>query len=115
MIALPCLQRPGVVAEADQLGQAGVLLEEIDVGDVVQVDDRAEVPGLDELLGGGVVGGEHDLLAGDADPLGEHQLGQRAAVGAEALFLQDLQDEGIGQRLDGEELLEALDALRRPP
>ena len=31
--------------------------------------------------------------------LAQHQLGQGGAVHAAALFLQDLQDDGVGQRL----------------
>ena len=40
--------------------------------------------------------------------LAQHQLGQGGAVHAAALFLQDLQDDGVGQGLDGEVLPEAL-------
>ena len=44
----------------------------------------------------------------DPGPLRQDDLGQRARVGAEALGREDLDDEGIGQGLDREELLEAV-------
>ena len=47
------------------------------------------------------------ISAGKAAHLAEHQLGQGRAVHAAALFLQDLQDDGVGQGLDGKILLEA--------
>ena len=102
------LEGAGVVAEADALGETGDLLEEGDVGDVVEVDVGAQLLGLHELLGRGVVGGEHDGVAGQTDALGEEQLGQGRAVGAEALLLQDAHEVGVGRGLDGEEVAETL-------
>ena len=64
--------------------------------------------GLLHVLHGGLVGREHDIAAGKAAHLAEHQLGQGRAVHAAALFLQNLQDDGVGQGLDGKILLEAL-------
>ena len=45
----------GVVAEGNNFGQAGVLLKIIDVGDVVEVDNRAEVQSFAKFFGGRVV------------------------------------------------------------
>ena len=39
-------ERARVVAEGEQLRKTGVLLQEIDMGDVVEVDDCARVPRL---------------------------------------------------------------------
>ena len=45
----------GIVAEAEALRQAGVLLEVVEVADVVEVDDGAELDGFLELIGGRIV------------------------------------------------------------
>ena len=78
------------------------------VRDVVEVDDRAELPRLPELLGGRVVRGEHYRLARVADLLGKHELGQRRAVAPEAELLKKLHEVRIRRRLDREVLAEAL-------
>ena len=49
----------GVVAEGEAGREARVLFEIFDVGDVVQVDDGAQLHRFLEFIGGGVVGGEH--------------------------------------------------------
>ena len=89
----------GVVAQADGLGNAAVLFQEINVRKVVQVDERAQLAGVDELLGGGGVGGEHDVLPADAQRVAEHQLGVAGAVHAAAVFVQQLENRGIGAGL----------------
>ena len=97
----------GIVAEAEALRQAGVLLEVVEVADVVEVDDGAELDGFLELIGGRIVRGEQDLLALDTGDVGEHELGEAAAVRARALLVENLQDARVRQRLDGELLAEA--------
>ena len=74
--------------------------------DVVEIDDRAEVARGAEFDVGGFVGGEHDAVAAQADRLAEAEFGKRGAVGAEAFGREDLEQEGIGRGLDGEELAE---------
>ena len=96
----------GIVAQADGLGHLALAdtLQELHVGGVVQVDVSAQIVGLLHVLDGGDVGGEHDVLAHGANGLGHHQLGVGGAVTAAALFLQDLQDVGVGGGLHGEVL-----------
>ena len=89
-------------------GFTGHPLQKLHHGGVVQIDVGAQLVGLLHILHGGLVGGEHDIAAGKAAGLAQHQLGQGGAVHAAALFLQDLQDDGVGQRLDGKILPEAL-------
>ena len=98
LLALAQLEHTaGIEAAGDLLGDvADGLLQEVDVGDVVQVDGSAQLGGHLELLGGGVVGGEHDLSSGEPAALGHHQLGEGGAVHAASLLLQNLQDLGIG-------------------
>ena len=73
--------------------------QEIDVGDVVQVDGGPQAGSQGELLRWGVVGGEHDLLPGEAAALGHEQFRQGGTVQAAALFPQDLQQNGVRRGL----------------
>ena len=97
--------RPGIVAEADQLGEFGDL---VDQADIVEIEDAAAVLGRKgEFLGAGIVRGEHDLLGLGPDLAGKNQLGDGAAVEAEAHLLHQAQNAAIGQGLNGEILAEA--------
>ena len=107
--ALPGLSQgehtAGIVAAADGLGhRADGLGQIVHQSQVVQVDDGAQLMGQLEFLGGRVVGGEHDVLAGDAAALGHGQLRQGGAVAAAALLLEKLQNGRGGGGLDGEVL-----------
>ena len=106
---VPAAQVAGVVAEGEDLRDATVPLDVGDVADVVHVDDRPELAGLDVLLRRRLVGGEHDLLPRDPRPLRHHQFRQRTAVGAAPFLVKEVEDMGIRARLDGEILLEPLD------
>ena len=97
-----------IVAAEDVLRHTGYPVEEVHHRGVVEVDISAQLVGLLHILHGGLVGGEHDVAAAEAAHLTEHQLGQGGAVHAAALFLQDLEDDGVGQSLDREILAEAL-------
>ena len=98
----------GIVAAGDPLGDiAQGVLQKVDVGDVIQIDGGAQLGGQGELLGGGVVGGEHDVAALEAAAVGHHQLSEGGAVHTAALLLQDLQDLGVGGGLHGEKLFVA--------
>jgi hypothetical protein len=94
------LERARVVAAGHQFGQAGGLLDEVDVADVVEVDHSALATGGGELLARGLVRGQHDFFALHAHHRGQDQLGNAGAIGAETLVGEDLEHEGIGQRLD---------------
>ena len=98
----------GVVAAEDVFRHTGHPLKELHHGGVVQIDVCAQLIGFLHILHRSLVGGEHDVAAGKAAGLAEHQLGQGRAVHAAALFLEDLQNNGVGQSLDRKVLLEAL-------
>lgn len=95
-----------VVAEADGLWQLVLAFDVFDVADVVEVEDGAEFDRVVIFCHWGVVRGEHDVFAGHADLLGEDELWQRAAVGAEAFFLEDLQQTWVWCGFDGEVFFE---------
>ena len=103
------LEEPArVEAAAHRFGDtAHGLLVEVDVGDVVEVDDGAELVGEHEVLGRGIVAREHDVVTGDTAGVGKHELAGARAVAAAALLVQDLEDEGVGRGLDGEVLVKA--------
>ena len=71
-------------------------LQKVDVRDVVQVDGGTQPVGQDELLGGGVVGGEHDLPALEPAAVGHHQLGEGGTVHPAALLVEELQNLRVG-------------------
>ena len=109
LFALAQLEGPaGVIAAEDLLRHPGHPLQKLHHGGVIQIDVSAQLVGLLYILHGGLVGGEHDLVAGKAAGLAEHQLGQGGAVHAAALLLEDLQDDRVRQCLDRKVLLEAL-------
>ena len=68
-------QLAGIVADRNDLGYSAATVQKLDMADVVKIDGGAERSGLDELVGGRVVRGEHDLLANDARSLRQDQLG----------------------------------------
>ena len=78
------------------------------MGQIIQIDVRAEVVGLLHILRRGVVGGKHDVAALEAACLAHEQLSIAGAVDAAALLLQDLQQVGVRRGLDGKVFLEAL-------
>ena len=78
------------------------------MGQVVQIDVRAEVVGFLHVLRGRVVGGKHNVAALEAAGLAHEQLSIAGAVNAAALLLQNLQQVGVGRGLDGKVFLEAL-------
>lgn len=97
-----------VEAAADGLGHARDLFKERNVGQVVQIDVRAEVVGFLHVLRRRVVGGKHDVAALEAAGLAHQQLSIAGAVDAAALLLQNLQQVGVGRGLDGEIFFKAL-------
>ena len=97
-----------VEAAAHGLGDgAGDLLEEIDVADVVEVDDRPQLAGEGEVRRGRIVAREHDVLAGGAHGLGDHELRVARAIAAAAVLAQDGDQRGVGVGLHGEVLAKA--------
>ena len=77
----------GIIAAEDRLrNMPDGFLQEIHVGQVVQVDIGAQPGGQLKLLRRGLVGGEHDLAAGKPAFLRHHQLGEGGTVHAAALL-----------------------------
>ena len=99
----------GIEAQAHRFRHAAVLRQRVHMGDVVQVDVRAQPPGEGELVPGHVVGAEHDVPALKSAGVGQHQLGGAGAVHPAALLLEDAQNGGGGQGLDRKVLAEILD------
>ena len=89
-----------IVAAADRLGEAGQLIEEFDVSDVIQIDDGIEGGGMGKLTERCIVGAEHDIAAEHTGGFGKHQFGRGGTVGTAAQAAQQLYDGQIGQRFD---------------
>ena len=109
------LQRTWVVAAAHDAvleiggsGSARRFKKPVPVGDIVEIDDRSEFPGLAEFLRRGVVGGEHDRLADVADLLRQDEFRHRRTVAAKIKLLQKLHEIRVGRGLDGEIFAEPL-------
>ena len=97
----------GIVAQADLFRDAAVFLKELYVGDVVEVDDRAQFARVYIILGGRHVGRKHDFLALEAHGFGQHQFRDGGAIHAAALAFEHGEYIGIRIGLDGEMLAEA--------
>lgn len=92
----------GVVAAGDGFGDGSDgVFQEIDVGEVVQVDGGPQAGGQLKLLRGRIIGGEHDIRPRKAAAVGQHELCEGGAVRTTALFPQELQNGGSGGGLDG--------------
>ena len=93
----------GIVAAADFLRHmADGPLQIVHQRQIVQVDDGAQPVRHLEFLRRGIIGGEHDVLTGDAAPLRDHQLRHGGTVAAAALLVQQLQQGRGGSGLHGE-------------
>ena len=109
LFALAQAESPaGIVATEDVLRHTGHTLKELHHSSVIQIDVCAQLIGFLHILHRSLVGREHDIAAGKAAGLAEHQLGQGRAVHTTALLLEDLQDDRVGQSLDRKILPEAL-------
>ena len=97
-----------VVAAAHGLGNARNAAQELDVRQVVEVDVRPQLIRLAHILRGRIVGGKHDLAAGEAAGFAHQQFGIARAVDAAAFLPQDLQDIRVGRGFYGEVFFEAL-------
>ena len=95
-----------IIAEADDFWQAGVFLEVFDVADIIEVDDGAELDGLLEFIGRRIIRRQENFFAFDTRDIRDDELGEAAAVGACAFFVQNLDNARIRQGLDGELLAE---------
>ena len=77
------------------------------MGSIVQIDVSAQIIGLLHILHRRNIGREHNVRTNRANGLGHQQLCVAGAVAAAALFLQNLQDVGVGSSLYGKVLPEA--------
>ena len=64
-------------------------LKELDMAYVVKVDDGAQLVGKLKVCRRRVVGREHDVMAGDAQRAGDHELGIARAIAAAAVFVEN--------------------------
>ena len=98
----------GIVAQAHGLRhflrRAG---QQVYMGSIVQIDIGPQFHSPAHILLRGHVGGEHDLVTGDAHSLGQQQLCIGGAVAAAAFLMEDLQNVGVGGGLHGKILLES--------
>ena len=95
----------GVKAAADRFGDTCHILEEIHMGQVVQVNVSAQVIRLLHVLYRRFVGGEHDIAAAEATGFAQQQFGVAGAVHAAAFLFQDAQQVRVGGCLNGKILL----------
>ena len=95
-----------VEAAAHSLGDgAGDPLEEVDVADVVEIDDGAQLIGKLKVRRRRVVGREHDVMAGDAQRAGDHELGVARTIATATVFVENGDKCRVGVSLDGKVLL----------
>ena len=91
----------GIVAQADLFRQSAVRGEKINVGNIIQIDDRVHAAGFFVFFGQRFVGREHDFISGKARRARQHQLRNGRAVHTAAFLAQNFQDERIRARLYG--------------
>ena len=101
-------QAARIKAAADRFGNGPRnALKELDVADVVKVDDGAQLVGELKVGSRRVVGREHDVVAGDAQRAGDHELGIARAIAAAAVFVENGDECRVGIGLDGKVFLKA--------
>ena len=101
-------QAAWIKAAADRLGDgARDALKELDMADVVKVDDGAQFICKGKIRRRRVVGREHDVVAGDTQRAGNHELGIARAIAAAAVFVENGDERRVGIGLDGKVFLKA--------
>lgn len=101
-------QAARVKTAADRLGDGSRnALKEIDMADVVKVDDGTQLVGELKVRRRRVVGREHDVVAGDTQRAGNHELGIARAIAAAAVFVENGDERRVGIGLDGKVFLKA--------
>ena len=97
-----------IVAAADGFGNLPQsLFQNIDLGEVIEIDDGPVFGRQGEFLCRRIVRGKHDLIAREARGVGKYKLRGGRAIHAKAVVLHYSHDEGIGFRLDREIFAEA--------
>ena len=92
----------GIVAQADFFRNAAVALEKFDMGNIVQIDNRAQLARVYIVLGGRHIGREHDVVALEAHGLGQHKFRNGSAIHPAALAFENGKYIRVGIGLDGE-------------
>ena len=101
-------QAARIKAAADRLGDGSRdALKELDMADVVKVDDGTQLVGELKVRRRRVVGREHDVVAGDTQRAGNHELGIARAIAAAAVFVENGDERRVGIGLDGKVFLKA--------
>ena len=98
----------GVVAAADGFwNAANRLLKEIDVRNIIEVDDGAQLRSRLVVGRGGFVRREHNVVARNAHSIAKLQLGRRRAVASAPVIAQDIDKERVRRGLYREIFFEA--------
>ena len=101
-------QAARIKAAAYRLGDgARDALKELDMADVVKVDDGAQFICKGKIRRRRVVGREHDVVAGDTQRAGNHELGIARTIAAAAVFVEDRYECRVRVGLDGKVLLKS--------
>ena len=101
-------QAARIKAAAYRLGDgARDALKELDMAYVVKVDDGAQFICKGKIRRRRVVGREHDVVAGDTQRAGNHELGIARAIAAAAVFVENGDERRVGIGLDGKVFLKA--------
>ena len=101
-------QATRIKATADRLGDGPRnALKELNVADVIKVDDGAQFICKGKVRRRRVVGREHDVVAGDTQRAGDHELGIARAIAAAAVFVENGDERRVWIGLDGKVFLKA--------
>ena len=98
----------GVVTAAYSIRNIGHLFQEVDMGNIIQINGYIQLASQLEVFCRGSIGGEHNLAFLEAHSVAHQKLSVGGAVSATALFTQDLQQVGVGSCFHGKIFLKAL-------
>ena len=76
-----------VIPETNFLGDSAVLRQKINMGKIIEINNRIQPPRIFKVRGRRRIGGKHDVLSVKAQAFRKHQLRIRGAVRPAALFL----------------------------
>ena len=97
-----------IESAADRFRQSGCFFQEIDVGNVIQIDGRIQFVGELKVFFRRHVRREHDFIAFESECISHHQLCISRTIDATTFFFQNLQDGRCRGCLHSEVFLEAL-------
>ena len=108
------LEFAGVIAAADSVGNTDSTLHVIDLGQIIQIDNRTDGGRRTIFLRQRLVGGENDVVLRHAGVLSHYQLWHRRAVCTAAKLRQQPQNGRRGRRFDGKILTKAVIPRKGP-